>query len=56
MRLDQCHVKVSWLGGLVPVFWLMELDLISLMGSTMTSRFWGVYGFSVALGSLSASV
>ena len=25
----------SWLGKLVPVFWLMELDLISLKGSTV---------------------
>ena len=41
----------------MPVFWLMKLDLISLMGSSMSNnRFWGVYGFSVALHSLSASV
>ena len=28
---------VSWLGELVPVFWLMELDLISLKGSAVSS-------------------
>ena len=38
-------------------FWLMKLDLISLKGNSVSSgRFWGVYGFSVTLGSLSASV
>ena len=35
--LDQCPVKVSWLGGLVPVFWSMELDLVSPVGSVMSS-------------------
>ena len=34
------------------VFWLMEVDLISLKGSAVfSSRFWGVYGFSMSLGS-----
>ena len=34
------------------VFLLMELDLISLEGiSVFSSRFWGVHGFSMSLGS-----
>ena len=34
------------------MFQLMEPDLISLKGSTVSSsRFWGVYGFSMSLGS-----
>ena len=56
MRLDQCFVKVSFLGGLMPVFWWMELDLVSLRGSAESSSvFWGVYGLGIALGSLSAN-
>ena len=44
----------SWLGVLVPVFWLMELDFISLKGGAVSnSRFWGVYGFNMSLGSTS---
>ena len=36
----------------MPGFWLMELDLVSLKGSAVSSRrFWGVYGFSMSLGS-----
>ena len=32
----------------MPVFWLMERDLVSPRGSAAsTSRFWGVYGFSM---------
>ena len=47
-----CHVMFSWLGVLVPVFQLMELDLLSLEGLAVSrsSRFCGVYGFSVSLG------
>ena len=42
----------SWFGELVTVFWLMELDLISLKGiAVFSSRFWGVHGFSISLGS-----
>ena len=42
----------SWLAELVPVFWLMELDLVSLKGSAVfNSKFWGVYRFSMSLGS-----
>ena len=42
----------SSLGELVPAFWLMELDLVSLKDSAVySSRFWDVYGFSMALGS-----
>ena len=52
--LDKWLVKVSWLGGLVSVFWWVELDLFSLEYNEMSSsEFGGVYGFGVALGSLS---
>ena len=55
--LDQCLVKVSWLVRCVPVFWRIKLDLVSLKGSAMSSSmFWGVFGFHMALGSLSAIV
>ena len=44
-------------GGLIPMFWRMELDLVSLKSSVMSSSvFWGVYGFGMVLGSLSANV
>ena len=44
----------SLFGQLIPVFWLMELDLISMKGRAVSSiRFWGVYRFSMTLGSLS---
>ena len=43
--LVSCDVFL--VGGAVPVFWLMELALISLNGSAVSSnRFWSVYGFS----------
>ena len=46
---------VSWLAELVPVFWLMELDLITLKGSAeSSSSFWSVYGFSMPFGSCSS--
>lgn len=32
---EQWLVKVSWLGGLVPVIWWVELALDSLKGSAM---------------------
>ena len=52
MGLGCYPVLFSWLGELVPVFWLMELDLISLKSSSVSnSRFSGVYGFSMSLGS-----
>ena len=55
MGLGYCPVKFSWLAELVPVFWLMELDLVSLKGSAESSgRFWNVYGFSMPLGSRSS--
>ena len=42
------------LGGLVPVFWWMDLGLVSLKGSvTSNTVFWGTYRFGMALGSLS---
>ena len=50
-------MKVSWIGGLVPVFPWMELDLVSLEGSAVPSSMFGsVCGFAMALGSLSANV
>ena len=52
MGLDSCPVMFPWLEELVPVLWLIELDLVSLKGSAVSSRrFWGVYGFSMSLGS-----
>ena len=55
MRLDQCFVKVSLLGGLVPVLRWMELDFVSLRGTAESSRvFWGVSGLSTTSGCLSA--
>ena len=41
-------------GELVSVFWWVELDLFSLKCNEVSSReFWGVYGFGMALGSMS---
>ena len=49
-------MKVSWLQELVSMFWWMELDLVSLKVSAMSSNvFWGVYGFGNTLISLSAN-
>ena len=43
----------SRLEDLVPVFYLMELDLVCMKGSVVSSsRFWGVYGFCMSLSSL----
>ena len=48
VELDQWFVKVSWLEELVSVFWWMELDIISLEGSGVSSsEFRGVYGFGM---------
>ena len=50
-------VKVSWLGELVSVFWWVEMDLFSLKcHEVSSSEFWGVYGFRMALSSLSFNV
>ena len=39
------------------MFWQVELDLVSLEGSAISSSvFWDVYGFGMALGSLSVNV
>ena len=47
-------VKVSWLGKLASVFWWVELDCFSLKcNEVSSSEFWGIYGFGMALGSLS---
>ena len=55
--LGQWLMKVSWLRKLVSVFWWMKLDLVSLEGSAVpSSKIWGVYGFGMALGSLSVNV
>ena len=35
--LDECLVKVSWLGRLESVFWLVELDLFSLECNEVSS-------------------
>ena len=36
------------------VFWWVEMDLFSLeCNEVSNSEFWGVYGFGIALGSLS---
>ncbi len=46
----------SWWRGLVPVFWLMRLDLVFLVGRTMSGGvFWGVSDLNMTLGSLSAN-
>ena len=47
-------VKVSWLGELVFVFWWVELDLFfQECNEVSSSEFWSVYGFGMALESLS---
>ena len=52
--LDKWLVKVSWFRKLVSVFWWVELNLFSLeFNEVSNSEFWGVYGFGMALGSLS---
>ena len=51
--LNECLVKVSWLGKLSLVFWWVKLDLFSLVcNEVSSSEFLGVYGFDVTLGSL----
>ena len=39
--LDQCLVKLSWLGGLVPVFWWVGLDPVFLKVSAASSSVLG---------------
>ena len=47
-------MKVSSLGELASVFWQVKLDVFSLKCNEVSSiEFWGVYGFGIALGSLS---
>ena len=47
-------VKVSWLGELAFVFWWVELDLFFKKCNEVSSNeFFGIYGFGMALGSLS---
>ena len=53
MGLCRWLVKVSWLGKVVSVFWLVELDFFSLECNEVSSnKLWDVYGFGVTLGSL----
>ena len=50
-------VDGSGAGVLVPVFWWMELNLVSLEGSAVSSSvFWGIYGFGMALRCLPVNV
>ena len=50
VRVDQFLVKFPAWGGFVPVFWWMDVDLVSLKGSAMFSTvFWSAYGFGMAL-------
>ena len=46
LRLVQGVVLASWWRGLVPVFWWMRLDLVFLVGRTMSR---GVFWVSVTL-------
>lgn len=56
MGLDQCLTEVPSLGILVPAFWWMELDPVSLKGNAMSSSVFGdVYGVNMAVDSLSAN-
>ena len=51
--LDKWLIKVSWLGKLVLVFWLVELYLFSLECNEVSSgEFRGVFGFGMILGNL----
>ena len=51
--LDECLVKVSWLGKLVLMFWWVELDLFFLeCKEVSSSKFCSVYGFGVTFGCL----
>ena len=51
---DQWLVRVSQVGKLASVFCWVELDLFFLECNAVSSNeFWGVYGFGMALGSLS---
>ena len=55
-ELDQCLVEASWLGGLEPVVWRIELDLVSLKGGAISSSvFWDVCGLGTPLVRLSAN-
>ena len=55
VELEQCLLKVFWLGELVSVLWRMELDLISLESSAVSgNEFCSVFGFGMALGILSS--
>ena len=52
--LDRWLVNVSWFGKLVSVFWWVKVDFFSLeCNEVSSSEFWGVYGFGMALCSLS---
>ena len=56
VRLVQWVVSASWCRGLVPVFWWIRLDLVLLVGRTVSGGvFWGVCELNMILGSLSAN-
>ena len=42
VRFVQWVVEASWWRGLVPVFWRMRLDLVSLVAGSRPVVFWGV--------------
>ena len=49
VELRQCLVKFSWMGGLVPAFWWMDLGLVFLEGSAMSSGvLWDTYWLGMA--------
>ena len=50
-------MKFPGWGGFVPVFWWMDIDLVSLKASAMfSSVFWSPYGFGMALRILFANM
>ena len=56
VRLVQCVVLASWWRGVVPGFWWMRLDLVFLVGRTLSAgMFWGVSELIMTLGSLCAN-
>ena len=53
VKLKKCLVKFSWLGGLETELWWMDLDLVFLKDSAMSSiMLWDVHGLGMALGIL----
>ena len=50
MGFGSCPMMFSSLGELAPMFWLMELDLVSLKGSAVSVEGFGVSVVAVCLG------